>query len=528
MKKYLVIICLMVGLTASAQNGEVFSVLKLEPQATAPTNAFWTNGSLYRGTDGVIYHKKDGSWEPLGGTTTEIVNNLTSTDTDKALSAAQGKVLKDLIDANATLNLSQVLSNGNDGGFNDITNIDNIEATGINVSHGSVDNVKNIKMYSTDIVPTATKGNFYFDDSESTLKQYNGTAWEALNGGGTDDQTASEVPITDSGDYFTGTDVEAALQELGAGTAGGSFGIVAEGTFDTTSGAGTYTVTHSLGYAPAVTRIQIQQYDKPGCCANQPTAIENITTTTFDVKTTTTSGFYYAWRIFGTGSTTPLDFTEVASGLDTELGSTDWRTGGTPADGSISTAKLADGAVTSTKILDGTILDADINAAAGIDATKIADGSISNTEFQYVNGATSNLQNQIDAKISGTIAGRTGTMVSGIMIQTEAQLNSDGAPDSDEAVFCSNCPPAKTTTGTVLDMSGFNQTDDTAVDTSTFTLTDIRPGGYHEVRINKSGAAPTITGATQLPDTTAFVADTDMLLCVKAFGSTVKYFFVEL
>ena len=33
---------------------------------------------------------------------------------------------------------------------------------------------------------------------------------------GTDDQTASEVGITDSGGYFTGTDAEAALQELGA------------------------------------------------------------------------------------------------------------------------------------------------------------------------------------------------------------------------------------------------------------------------------------------------------------------------
>ena len=40
-------------------------------------------------------------------------------------------------------------------------------------------------------------------------------------GGGTDDQTAAEVPITDAGGYFTGTDVEAALQELGAGGGGG-------------------------------------------------------------------------------------------------------------------------------------------------------------------------------------------------------------------------------------------------------------------------------------------------------------------
>lgn len=35
-------------------------------------------------------------------------------------------------------------------------------------------------------------------------------------GGGADDQTAAEVPITDAGDYYTGTEVEAALQEVGA------------------------------------------------------------------------------------------------------------------------------------------------------------------------------------------------------------------------------------------------------------------------------------------------------------------------
>jgi hypothetical protein len=45
---------------------------------------------------------------------------------------------------------------------------------------------------------------------------------------GTDDQNAAEVPITDSGGYFTGSEVEAALQELGADvdalSAGGSDG----------------------------------------------------------------------------------------------------------------------------------------------------------------------------------------------------------------------------------------------------------------------------------------------------------------
>jgi hypothetical protein len=48
------------------------------------------------------------------------------------------------------------------------------------------------------------------------------------------------------------------------------------------------------------------------------------------------------------------------------------------------------------------IVNADIKSAAGIDATKIADGSVNNTEFQYLNGVTSNIQTQITNIVFGT------------------------------------------------------------------------------------------------------------------------------
>jgi len=41
--------------------------------------------------------------------------------------------------------------------------------------------------------------------------------------------------------------------------------------------------------------------------------------------------------------------------------------------------------------------NADIKAAAAIDASKIANGSVSNAEFQYLDGVTSGIQGQIDA-----------------------------------------------------------------------------------------------------------------------------------
>jgi len=48
----------------------------------------------------------------------------------------------------------------------------------------------------------------------------------------------------------------------------------------------------------------------------------------------------------------------------------------------------------------GVIVNADINGSAAIDATKIHDGTISNTEFGYLNGVTSAIQTQLDDKAS--------------------------------------------------------------------------------------------------------------------------------
>jgi len=49
-------------------------------------------------------------------------------------------------------------------------------------------------------------------------------------------------------------------------------------------------------------------------------------------------------------------------------------------------------------ISSGVIVNADINASAAIDATKIAGGTVDNTEFGYLNGVTSGIQSQIDGK----------------------------------------------------------------------------------------------------------------------------------
>lgn len=62
-----------------------------------------------------------------------------------------------------------------------------------------------------------------------------------------------------------------------------------------------------------------------------------------------------------------------------------------------------------TAISSGVIVNADINAAANIDATKLGTGSVDNTEFGYLDGVTSAIQTQFAAKLNHT----SGTFTTG-------------------------------------------------------------------------------------------------------------------
>ena len=55
-------------------------------------------------------------------------------------------------------------------------------------------------------------------------------------------------------------------------------------------------------------------------------------------------------------------------------------------------------------ISSGVVVNDDINSSAAIDATKIHNGTVSNTEFGYLNGVTSAIQTQIDTKASAGFA----------------------------------------------------------------------------------------------------------------------------
>ena len=68
-------------------------------------------------------------------------------------------------------------------------------------------------------------------------------------------------------------------------------------------------------------------------------------------------------------------------------------------DANVTTAKIADDAITTDKVADNAITNAKLPSGMALDATKIADGSVTNTEFQYLDGTTSNLQGQFDSLV---------------------------------------------------------------------------------------------------------------------------------
>ena len=118
----------------------------------------------------------------------------------------------------------------------------------------------------------------------------------------------------------------------------------------------------------------------------------------------------------GTGnSITNLEVADLASGvLDTDLnsvsGSDDTLASAkaikTYIDNNVSSVSASSTTTFTNKTIDvdatgnsiTNLANANIKSAAAIDATKIADGSVTSAEFQYIGGLTSDAQTQIDAK----------------------------------------------------------------------------------------------------------------------------------
>ena len=75
--------------------------------------------------------------------------------------------------------------------------------------------------------------------------------------------------------------------------------------------------------------------------------------------------------------------------------------------GAVTTAELGDDAVTAAKLASNAVVNASVASGAAIDATKIADGTVTSTEFQYINTLSSNAQTQLNNAYSSTDSGLT-------------------------------------------------------------------------------------------------------------------------
>ena len=116
-----------------------------------------------------------------------------------------------------------------------------------------------------------------------------------------------------------------------------------------------------------------------------------------------------AYTIAGSPTTITLSSALVSADKMEVIGIVDIGVITMVGDNSVSSNKLADNAVTTGKILDGTIVAGDLSAlavtnakvATGIDAVKLADGSVTNAELQYINTLSSNAQTQLTTLDSG-------------------------------------------------------------------------------------------------------------------------------
>ena len=161
---------------------------------------------------------------------------------------------------------------------------------------------------------------------------------------------------------------------------------LAGGTGINSSATGT-TVTHAID-------TTVVQKDATQTLTNKTLTSPVINTPTGDVATKTGSQTLTNKTINGSNNTLSNIANGSLSNSTVSYGGISLALGGTDATPAFN---LADATGYPGSSLSGTIGNSQI--ATGVDAAKIADGSVSNTEFQYINSLSSNAQTQLDAKV---------------------------------------------------------------------------------------------------------------------------------
>jgi hypothetical protein len=148
--------------------------------------------------------------------------------------------------------------------------------------------------------------------------------------------------------------------------------------------------------------------------------ITYASSTSFTVSGVDVTSFYHVGRrIKAVGSSTGTIYGSIsASTFSTNTTVTVTWESGSLSNETI-TIYVAALSKTNDSIPELVITNAKVATNAAIDATKIHDGTISNTEFGYLNGVSSNLQTQLDAK-QATITGGATTIISSDLTASRA------------------------------------------------------------------------------------------------------------
>ena len=182
------------------------------------------------------------------------------------------------------------------------------------------------------------------------------------------------------------------------------------------------------------------------------------------------------------------------------------------------------GTVTSTMIANGTIVNADINASAAIDWTKLAVSStVSATELGYVDGVTSAIQTQLDSKapiasptFTGTVSGVTKSMVGLGNVDNTSDANKPVSTATQTALDAKLALAGGTMTG-ALTLSG-DPTSDLHAATKQYVDSAVTNINIHEAVKAATTANITLSG-TQTIDGVAVIAGDRVLVKNQSTGS---------
>ena len=196
---------------------------------------------------------------------------------------------------------------------------------------------------------------------------------------------------------------------------------------------------------------------------------ETLSTTTPMILMCRTIGSVKEWVQYGGGIVNALDdigdvtITSVANEdvLAYDSTTSKWINQSADESGRV-TASSTNTFTNKTIDADGTgnsitnIENADIKASAGIDATKIADGTVTSAEFQYINTLSSNAQTQINAKQA--------TLTFGIADTNAVKIDGSGTASGEYAKFTSSGVVGEEVADVKTDLS-LNNVENTALST---------------------------------------------------------------